>query len=354
MRRALPALVLLLAAGCSSAPTPAEPRPDLVVWATVDRSRVRPGDVVTYTIELDWAPGVNPAIPDFARDIEGLRIAEQRVTGPDEIDGRPTQRFVYELTAPTPGSYEIPGVEVAYTTPSGQRGTAGTEALLIEALAPGEEVGDGEQPPIALDEELRDIAGPEPIPDPNAALWLSVGAALFLAALAGWFVVTRRRWAAPPPPPRPPAPDVQAMEELDRLRRSDLLPRGENQRFAYRLSHILRVYLGRRFDFPAAEWTTTEILQGLPRDLRTVAREQELRRVLDATDMVKYAGRRVGAADLLSLADVCQDLVQRTRPASRDDDEDDTFVLDEAEEDTLDGPSADADADGGPTTGGER
>ena len=103
----------------------------------------------------------------------------------------------------------------------------------------------------------------------------------------------------------------------------------------------MRRYLGRRFTFPAVEWTTTEILQGLPTDLRTASREIDLRQVLDATDMVKYAGKDVGATKLLNLTDVCQGIVEETRPVEEEDEEDthsEIFVMDEAEEDTLDGP----------------
>lgn len=318
-RGAIAALLLVLAAGCAGEePVWDEQRPDLVVRATVDRSLVEPGDVITYTVELDWAPGVTPAIPEFGRAIEGLRIEDQTRVGPEEVDGRSTEVFRYELVADKPGSYELPGVEVPYTTDQGDRGTAGTGTILVEAkdlLGPAD---DPDAPPIQLDEQLRDIEGVQPIADPNPALWLVIGGVLFLVVVGGWAFVVYGRWAAPPLPAPPPPPHEIALLQLRALREQGLLAAGEYQPFAYRLSEIFRTYLGARFGFPAVESTTTEILQGMPEPLQRLRREGDIRRVLDATDYVKYAGRAMDPAELDRLADVCADLVQATRPGDED------------------------------------
>jgi len=320
VRGTLPALIAVVAllAGCA-APEPVWPdqRPDLVVRATVDRSLVEAGDVVTYTVELDWAEGVTPAVPEFGRNIEGLRVEDQRFEGPDEIDGRMTEVFTYELVADKPGSYELPGVEVPYTTEGGEQGTAGTGMILVEARAKTErevDPDDPDAPPVILDEQLRDIVGTQNIPDPNLALWLVILGGLFLAVVGGWVFVVYGRWSAPPLPSPPPPAHVIALRQLEALRGKGLLADGEYQAFAFGLSEIFRTYLGARFAFPAVEWTTTEILQGLPERLQALRREAEIRQVLDATDFVKYAGRSMDPSELDRLADVCQDLVQQTRP----------------------------------------
>lgn len=316
MRRFAALLVPMLLAGCGGrAGAPADDWPGLVVRATVDRSLVETGEDLVYTVALDWDPAVSPVIPEFGRDIEGLRITNERLVGPEEVDGRQTQAFHYDLVADRPGSYEIPGVEVSYLDAGGERGSAVTEAILIEASAPpesreGEDAPD--TPPIQLDEQLRDIEGPQTIRDPNVALWLIVAVGIFLVSGTVWSWISRRRWAAPPPPPPPLAAHVRALRALKQLRSGGLLQRGETQTFAYELSGIFRRYLERRFGFPAEEWTTTEILQGLPEPLRAVRREGDIQQVLDATDLVKYAGREIGAREMERLVDVCEGLVSTT------------------------------------------
>ncbi len=306
----------LLATGCATTPAPPEePRPPLVVRATVDRSLVEPGEPFTYTVELDWEDGVSPAIPEFGKSIPRLRITDQRVQGPDEIDGRQTQVLTYTLVADDASAYEIPGVTVTYVTPDGLKGEAATGAIFVEAAQPAPET---DAPPMDLDDQLRDIRDPHRMGDPNLALWLIVAVALFLLVGLAWFAIAALRWRAPPPPAAPRAPHEVALSDLASLRQQGYLQRNELQPFAFGLSSILRTYLGQRFAFPAPEWTTTEILRGLPPELRTARREQEIRQVLDATDLVKYAGRPVSPAELEQLADLCAELVTHTRPSGPD------------------------------------
>ncbi len=312
MRAAALAMVLAVLAGCGGGPEVLDERPDLVVRATVDRSLVFVGQDFLYTVELDWGEGITPLTPEFGRQIEGLRITDEEMVGPDEIDGRPTQLFHYHLIADRAGSYEIPGVEVSYVSTADAGGSAVTEAILVEASEPPPEDTAAEGPPIQLDEQLRDIVEPKPIRDPNVALWLLITAVIFLAAAGVWVWMSRRHWAAPPPPPPPLPAHELALRQLHELRGSGLLGDGETQQFAYGLSSIFRTYLGRRFAFPAAEWTTTEIMQGLPDDLQSLRRDADIRRVLDATDIVKYAGRPITPEEMENLADVCEGLVTGT------------------------------------------
>ncbi len=311
MRWAVFGALIAVAIGCGSGADVLDERPDLVVRATVDRSLVHTGQDFLYTVELDWGEGITPLIPEFGRQIEGLSITEERMQGPDEIDGRQTQLFHYHLLANRAGSYELPGVEVSYVDAKGTGGSAVTEAILVEVSEPPPE-SETDGPPIQLDEQLRDIAAPKPVRDPNVALWLLITAVVFVVAAGVWIWMSRRRWAAPPPPPMPLPAHELALQDLRKLRDSGLLQQGQTQRFAYELSGIFRNYLGRRFTFPATEWTTTEIMQGLPEDLRSVRREDDIRRVLDATDLVKYAGRPITADEMEDLADVCEGLVTET------------------------------------------
>jgi hypothetical protein len=305
---ALAAIVL----GCGGETTVLDERPDLVVRATVDRSLVHTGQDFVYTVELDWGEGITPLIPEFGRKIEGLSITDEQMQGPDEIDGRPTQLFHYHLIANRAGSYELPGVEVSYVDAGGVGGSAVTEAILVEVSEPPPEGEATDGPPVQLDEQLRDIVQPRPIRDPNVALWLLITAVVFVLAAVVWIWMSRRRWAAPPPPMPPLPAHEQALLQLRELRDAGLLEDGHTQQFAYGLSNIFRTYLGQRFTFPAAEWTTTEIMQGLPEDLRSVRRDGDIRRVLDATDLVKYAGRPITAGEMEDLAGVCEGLVTET------------------------------------------
>jgi len=314
-------VALVVVAGCGGPAEVREERPDLVVRATVDRSMLESGSELTWIVELDWDPTVTPVIPEFGRDVDGLRIVSETLDGPDEVDGRQVQIHRYQLAADRPGAYELPGAEVAYNDRDGERGTAVTESIWIEVSAPAPVPEGTEAPPVELDEQLRDIVGPKRIVDPNVALWLVIAAVLLLLTAVIWAWISRHRWAAPPSPPLPLSAHVIALRDLQQLRAAGLLAEGRTQRYAYELSGIFRLYLERRFGFPAREWTTTEILQGMPEPLRAVRREIDIRQVLDATDLVKYAGREITAGEMEQLADVCEGLVTETSAGQPDHEE---------------------------------
>ncbi|MFH1154583.1 MAG: hypothetical protein V1793_12275 [Pseudomonadota bacterium] len=119
---------------------------------------------------------------------------------------------------------------------------------------------------------------------------------LLVAGLGYWlyrYLKKRRRKGDKPmlmlPMPRPPA--EIAMMELDALR--DLMG-VDARRYYFRLTGILKAYLGRKYRFNAPEMTTQELcshLKLLPLD-RSMA--STLKGFLAATDTVKYAGMSPG------------------------------------------------------------
>lgn len=117
--------------------------------------------------------------------------------------------------------------------------------------------------------------------------WLAVAAAMVAVAALLWWWRTKRRniqRQAPSTPAVPP--DVEAFQSLDRLAAGGS---GDPKQFYFHLSAILRHYVERRFEFPAAEMTTEELL---PR-MRQMALSQDLARELTSfchnSDPIKFA-----------------------------------------------------------------
>ena len=101
-------------------------------------------------------------------------------------------------------------------------------------------------------------------------------------------VLERARLNRPPPPPRPE--HLVALEELGALLASTLLREGRLKAFYTQLSEILRRYLTARYQQPAMDWTTSEILEALEhvRDLDS-AKRYALQEILENCDAVKFA-----------------------------------------------------------------
>jgi hypothetical protein len=104
----------------------------------------------------------------------------------------------------------------------------------------------------------------------------------------------------------PPSPHETATRRLDELQPSDLSTSDAVESFYVTLADILRAYLSRRWDLTTEERTTQELMTLLDRHADVPPAETEqLRRVLEQTDRVKFAGARpssAAAADALETA----------------------------------------------------
>lgn len=91
-------------------------------------------------------------------------------------------------------------------------------------------------------------------------------------------IVERQKW-----------PHELALEALEALRAKKLWQRGEIKAFQSELTNIFRRYLEDRFEIPALESTTGEILAECSKVLTLSGREDEIRKLLNMADLVKFA-----------------------------------------------------------------
>lgn len=89
-------------------------------------------------------------------------------------------------------------------------------------------------------------------------VWASALGGLFIAALLGFMLARRETREDSTDEPTRPA-DVIALEKLENLSVEKLIEAEEYEKLYFGISFIVREYLGRRFGFPGAELTTTEI-----------------------------------------------------------------------------------------------
>ncbi len=158
--------------------------------------------------------------------------------------------------------------------------------------------------------ELADLL---PVVPESAPVWPYVAGGILLAALvAATAYAAYRRLKKPPPPPIPDPPHVVAQRAWDALRRREDLPPEE---VARQMSEIFRTWLAAAYGFPAPRRTTREIVDNLAGSL-TALELDATRRLLTATDLVKFAERNEHA-DLFSRLD--DDFRNLVRPVRRSD-----------------------------------
>jgi hypothetical protein len=271
----------LLFAGCKSPSAPVVPEGP-VEWsasASVDKSEVQVGEDLTLTIAVRHPPEgrfVTPPDTAFA-PFDVIGKTEEAVS-PVETHLR-VRLAAYRL----PGEVEIPTLQIPYQ----KDGAVDSLALqpipvtVVTSLTP--EVTD-----------IHDIKEPVDLEVPRdfRLFWWLLAA--LLAALIAYLIYRKLRKEpdsvkspifAPPLPP----PDFEAEAALKRLEEKDLIRKGEMKTFYTELSEIMKRYAGRRFEVPYLERTTSEVLLDLKPKKLAPDVHSELRRLLEASDTVKFA-----------------------------------------------------------------
>ena len=129
--------------------------------------------------------------------------------------------------------------------------------------------------------------------------WLAALAALVVAGLARPSAPgSRRRAAGAAPSRRRCRCDVRTRQALDALEAEDLPEQGMQREFYFRLSGVVRGYLGERFGFDALECTSGELLREVERRRPPGVALGALRRFVDQCDVARYARAEVPVAGL--------------------------------------------------------
>jgi hypothetical protein len=254
------------------------------------------GGIVIRQVEHDADVEVSSGVPE----IPGLSLRPYDEPHIERIGDRVVETRRYGFSG-APGHYEIPSWPVEWK----RRSEHGTEP----------------SPPLYVDIGVEPIsAGPiEDITEPprvwtNLVPWRALGAigVATSAAFAGGLLVLHRYRTRPLPAIPPEAPDVVALRAWDAVRKDATL---DDLAKASALSRIFREYTEAVLHFPCSKWTTTQTLtylSGLPH--LGEGNVPRAKRLLRATDRVKYAEARAGADVFEDLDSDLRAFVTATRP----------------------------------------
>ncbi|MEM7354579.1 MAG: DUF4381 family protein [Acidobacteriota bacterium] len=305
--------------------------------SSVDRAVATTGDVITYTVKVDYDPAYAIELPEPGAEIAGFRIIDIGGEEPREEEGRRIEERWYKLRADLVGSYVLPPVQVAYW-PAGEDRFALPEASADAAAAaedpateeptnePASTPATGPQvvqtseifievESVLGDGEATDIRGLKPLREvvrPTPWWWFAAGGgAVALFGLLG-FLLWRRSRREVLVPPRP-AHEI-AYEALERLRQTDFEDVEAMRLFHFEISEVIRTYVENRFRLNATDLTTEEIVAALDQ-LRGLSGDESerLRRFLAATDQVKFAAYQPGEEEIAQTYEGALSFVEATR-----------------------------------------
>ena len=257
------------------------PEVDLRLRLQVETEQVELGKGFPLVVERVWSKNLE-AEPWEDESLAPLRLQlQEAVRDEDETRVREARRYLaYAFSL---ADVVIPALPLAATP------KAGGKRRLVRARGLRLRVAPGLDPLKAGDPELPSAPPRAPFP----WLGLALGLCLLLAAAGGAFVLVRRR-RRPPAPSATEAPPPPAHERtLEALRALGAAqPTGPEaiRTDVIRIADLLRDYVGERFDLPARNMTTEELLPDPTLELSPPQRAA-LSDLLTRCDLVKFAAR---------------------------------------------------------------
>lgn len=282
--------LLFLASAIAGAPPSTdggtvEPRD---VTSAVIPKHVQLGQPFTYEVKVAHLKNErwDVKVPQNLGTFEWLEHSRSRSDGAADA----TTTFRMKMALFELGERKLPDLTFIVTNDDGARTfvVPGTEVEGISSLKESERTA----------AELKDIKPPEGVPVRSyRVLWYSLGA-LATAALA----YAAYRWLKRPriavaPILVPKSAEVLALEALDALKSAELPKQGRIREYYFRLSEILRGYLGSRFSFEALECTSAELLTAMKLVRAPALSLPALEAFVVESDFVKFAKGEVGSAE---------------------------------------------------------
>lgn len=257
-------------------------RPPLQVRSRAVPTTAKLGEpfVVELVVTHDKAQRYDLKPPGELGDFDFRSVQRSRVDGPDSS----TTTFQVSLAAFTLGKQTTPALtlDIADGAQTYELPAMGTEVEIVASLP-----ADAQQ----QGANLLDVRPPEEVAVRTWRLLYGL-AGLVAAGLAAWGLMRlwKRYRKAKAEFVKPPEPlHVRASQALDALAKENLPGQGRAREFYFRLSEIMRGYLGERFGFEALESTTPELLQALRSRHTPGLPIEELTAFANESDYVRYA-----------------------------------------------------------------
>ncbi len=270
--------------------------PTLSVWIDGQVS-AGGGELV---VQLSAPTGAEVQLPE--PQVEGLDFREDGEARFEQLGERSVITRRYDFSG-NKNSYEVPALKATWAEGEDER-VVTSDPLWIDIGVDGPQIG-----------ELADIREPKHV---YAIPWGLMAGGLVLGSLlvaGGVLVMVRRQ---PPPASRVlhVRPDKKALEAWMLVRASTRL---SNHERAVQLSALFREYVESALSFPAQKWTTSETLRQLQGMTHLPdANVARAKRLLRATDLVKFADREVDDAFFDELDGDLRSFIADTRPVHWD------------------------------------
>lgn len=295
-----------------AAPAWAEPDGGLTspfqLHARVEPEKVKLGEPLTLELVVTHEPGQRYELktPGDLGDFDYLGQERSRTDGKEQS----TTTLRVKLAAFRLGQLDTPPLELEVVAPDGAAVLPAPRVKVeVVSALPADAQTKGEN--------LYDVKPPEEVPVRSWTL-LYVLAGLLAALGLGWALA---RWLRRPKPVTPvalPPPEplhVRTTKALDALAAENLPSKAQFKPYYFRLSEIVRGYLGELYGFEALESTTPELLDALRARTTPGLPMPELATFAAFSDFVRYAKQEPSLDECKAHLELAYRIVHSTQTA---------------------------------------
>lgn len=275
--RAVLLLVLLLWGRGATA------QPDATATARMDARQIVVGDQVRLFLEVKNKPAAGrvewTTIPDTFNHLEVVERGKiDTITAGDYVTYK--QRII--LTGFDSGAFKVPSFVFPTIAANGDPYTIQTDSFLLTVQT------------VAVDttQAFKPIKGVMEVPwDWRDYIWYFVGGAALLIAIIALVVYLVRRPKLAPVVPEGPKETLQerTLRLLNELETKQLWQNQKVKEYYVELTDIVRTYIEERFNTPAMELTTDELLYKAQVHRELQPHHAHLSTILTTADLAKFA-----------------------------------------------------------------
>jgi hypothetical protein len=289
------------------------------VRAKLDTDQVIIGDQFNLNLLVTQPVGTEVIFPDIRDSLAGkIEVLGQGNIDTLVMNDRLELKRKILLTCFDSGVYEIPPLPFSIKSADWNDSIFSNPLFLAVNTVP-------------LDSVIRDIKKPINVPVSFAEIYPYILIVIGVGALTYFTIYLLRKRKRKEPvfvsaKPQEPA-HLIALRELDALKEAKLWQRNEYKLYYTRLTEIIRSYIERRFNIPAMEQTSYDILQAWKktgyndRNLYDI-----LKQLLNLADLVKFAKEKPLPSDNEINLDNAYLFVRNTKPVVIDQEKTDSQV----------------------------
>ena len=254
----------------------------VTIDAELDSSSIIIGDQAILHIQITKPVAESIVIPQFTDTlVKGIDIISITKIDTTLVDDKQNIQFSIYLTSFEPGDYTIPSIKFV-----GENDTYQTPLfpLLVKPFNINPD-----------DEKLNDIKPILQMPFSWKTFFKWTAIVLLVLALVAGIVYILVKYVFKKKIPLVKSkeeiipPHIIAIQELDKIKAEKLWQQGKVKEYYSAITDVIRVYLERRFDIPALEMTTHELVKLISTNPETLPIKDTLSELLHLSDIVKFA-----------------------------------------------------------------